>query len=70
MSLELTDAARELVAREGYEPAFGARPLKRSVQRLIQNPLALRMLEDEIPDGARIRADVSAGGTSLEFTVL
>jgi ATP-dependent Clp protease ATP-binding subunit ClpB len=69
MSLELTDAARELVAREGYDPAFGARPLKRSVQRLIQNPLALRLLEDEIPDGARIRADVSAGGTSLEFTV-
>jgi ATP-dependent Clp protease ATP-binding subunit ClpB len=69
MSLELTDAARGLVAREGYDPAFGARPLKRSVQRLIQNPLALRLLEDEIPEGARIRADVSAGGTSLEFTV-
>jgi ATP-dependent Clp protease ATP-binding subunit ClpB len=70
MSLELTDAARELVAREGYEPAFGARPLKRSIQRLIQNPLALRLLEGEIPDGARMRADVSAGGTSLEFTVV
>jgi ATP-dependent Clp protease ATP-binding subunit ClpB len=70
MTLELTDEARSLVAREGYDPAFGARPLKRSVQRLIQNPLALRILEDGIPEGARIRAEVAEGGASLEFTVL
>jgi ATP-dependent Clp protease ATP-binding subunit ClpB len=70
MTLELTDGARSLVARDGYDPAFGARPLKRSVQRLIQNPLAMRILEEEIPEGAQIRAEVAEGGASLEFTVL
>jgi ATP-dependent Clp protease ATP-binding subunit ClpB len=70
ITLEVSDAAKALVAREGYDPAYGARPLKRSIQRLIQNPLALRMLEGDIPDGARIRADVAADGHSLQFTVL
>ncbi|HUG41552.1 MAG TPA: ATP-dependent chaperone ClpB [Longimicrobiales bacterium] len=65
--LELTDAARALIAREGYDPAFGARPLKRAVQRLIQNPLAMKVLEGEVPDGARIVADVAEGGGTLEF---
>jgi ATP-dependent Clp protease ATP-binding subunit ClpB len=69
LSLEVTDAAKALVAREGYDPAYGARPLKRSIQRLVQNPLALRILEDEIPEGALIRADVAADGAGLRFTV-
>jgi ATP-dependent Clp protease ATP-binding subunit ClpB len=67
--LELTDAARELIAREGYDPAFGARPLKRAVQRLIQNPLALRVLDGDVPDGSGVVADVAADGSALEFRV-
>jgi ATP-dependent Clp protease ATP-binding subunit ClpB len=70
LDLKLTPAARALVAREGYDPAYGARPLKRSIQRLIQNPLALRLLEEEIPEGATIQADVAAGGAGLEFVVV
>ncbi|MDX1673448.1 MAG: AAA family ATPase, partial [Longimicrobiales bacterium] len=69
IELELTDAAKELVARVGYDPAFGARPLKRAVQRLIQNPLAMRMLEEEIPEGARVIAD-AADGDALSFRVI
>ena len=69
ITLELSDAARELVATEGYDPAFGARPLKRSVQRLIQNPLAVKVLEGEIPEGATVKADVAPDGNGLEFRV-
>ncbi len=69
ISLELSDAAKALVARDGYDPAFGARPLKRAVQRLVQNPLALRLLEEDIPDGATVRGDVAPGGDRLEFVV-
>ncbi|MFW5947533.1 MAG: AAA family ATPase, partial [Gemmatimonadota bacterium] len=68
IELELTEAAKALVARVGYDPAFGARPLKRAVQRLVQNPLAMRMLEDEIPEGARVVADVGEGDR-LRFRV-
>ncbi len=69
IDLELTDAAKALVAEAGYDPAFGARPLKRSVQRLVQNPLAMRMLEEDIPEGARVVADVAADGKGLTFQV-
>jgi ATP-dependent Clp protease ATP-binding subunit ClpB len=67
--LELTDAAKAVVARSGYDPAFGARPLKRAVQRLIQNPLAMRVLEEEIPEGSQVVADVAADGEHLEFRI-
>jgi ATP-dependent Clp protease ATP-binding subunit ClpB len=69
LSLELSDDAKALVARDGYDPAYGARPLKRSVQRLIQNPLALRLLEPDAPPAGRIVADVAADGSSLEFRI-
>ena len=51
VELELTEAAAELLAREGYDPAYGARPLKRLVQRRIENPLAQRILAGEVRDG-------------------
>jgi ATP-dependent Clp protease ATP-binding subunit ClpB len=57
IALELTPAAKELLATEGFDPAFGARPLKRAIQRLIQNPLALAVLEGRFADGDRILAD-------------
>jgi len=54
LSLEVTPEAKHLLAEEGYDPAFGARPLKRAIQRMIQNPLALRLLEGEFRDGDTI----------------
>ncbi|HPB31214.1 MAG TPA: AAA family ATPase, partial [Candidatus Sumerlaeota bacterium] len=66
LSIELTDAARNMVATEGYNPAYGARPLKRSIQRLVLDPLALELLEGRFSDGETIRAD--AAGDRLVFT--
>jgi ATP-dependent Clp protease ATP-binding subunit ClpB len=62
--LAATDRAVEALAREGYDPAFGARPLKRAIQRAVQNPLALRILEGAFPGGATIGVDYEGG----EFT--
>ncbi len=59
--LEATPAAEELLAREGYDPDFGARPLKRVIQRLVQDPLAERILAGEIGDGDRVLLDVEDG---------
>jgi ATP-dependent Clp protease ATP-binding subunit ClpB len=56
--LEVSDEARRRLAEEGYDPAFGARPLKRVIQRRIENPLALAFLEGEFEDGDTIRVDV------------
>jgi ATP-dependent Clp protease ATP-binding subunit ClpB len=58
LTLELTDGAREFLAREGFDPAFGARPLKRSIQRQLQDPLALKILEGEITEGDTLVVDV------------
>jgi len=54
LTLELTPEAREVLATEGYDPAFGARPLKRAIQRLLQNPLALAVLEGRFTEGDHI----------------
>jgi ATP-dependent Clp protease ATP-binding subunit ClpB len=59
LTLQLTPEARRRIAEEGYDPAFGARPLKRAVQRLLQNPLALALLEGRFGEGDRILADVA-----------
>jgi ATP-dependent Clp protease ATP-binding subunit ClpB len=61
ISVTLTDAARSLIAREGYDPHFGARPIKRAIQRLVQNPLATRILAGEFRDGDTVEVDVEAG---------
>jgi ATP-dependent Clp protease ATP-binding subunit ClpB len=65
VSLELQDSARELLAREGYDPNFGARPLKRAIQTLIQNPLAMKLLRGEITAGQTVI--VSARDGEMEF---
>ena len=57
IQLEVTDAAAEKLAGEGYDPAFGARPLKRVIQRLVLDELASKVLAGEIPDGATVEAD-------------
>jgi ATP-dependent Clp protease ATP-binding subunit ClpB len=65
ITLELTAEAKALLARDGYDPAFGARPLKRAIQRLVQNPLAMAVLEGRFKEGDRVRAVVR--GSALEF---
>jgi ATP-dependent Clp protease ATP-binding subunit ClpB len=69
LSLRLTDAARQRLADEGYDPVFGARPLKRAVQRLLQNPLAMAVLEGRFKDGDVIVADTEAGDAALTFAI-
>jgi len=66
ISLVLEDSARELLAREGYDPNFGARPLKRAIQTLIQNPLAMKLLRGEVLPGQNIV--VSARNGQMEFS--
>jgi ATP-dependent Clp protease ATP-binding subunit ClpB len=65
LTIELTDAARDYLATEGFEPAFGARPLKRLIQREIQDPLAMQLLAGEIRDGDTVTIDASAVGLSF-----
>jgi ATP-dependent Clp protease ATP-binding subunit ClpB len=64
--LTLSDAAKEQVVREGYDPSYGARPLKRTIQRRVLDPLALRVLEGDFLEGDTIVVD--AGGDGLTFT--
>jgi ATP-dependent Clp protease ATP-binding subunit ClpB len=59
--LELSDSAKEMVAREGFDPVYGARPLKRALQREIQNPLAVKILENEFGEGDTVLVDVKGG---------
>jgi ATP-dependent Clp protease ATP-binding subunit ClpB len=66
MHLVLDDSAKQLLAREGYDPMYGARPLKRAIQTLIQNPLASKLLRGEVLPGQTIR--VSADGDQMQFT--
>jgi ATP-dependent Clp protease ATP-binding subunit ClpB len=66
IELELTDAAKETLADAGWDPAYGARPLKRAIQRLVENPLALRLLEGDFADGDTIRVDADDGEVRFE----
>jgi ATP-dependent Clp protease ATP-binding subunit ClpB len=70
ITLELTPAAEELILREGYDPAYGARPLRRTIQRMIQDPLALQILEGKVLPGQRIRVDRDPTGEKMQFTVV
>jgi ATP-dependent Clp protease ATP-binding subunit ClpB len=65
LALDVTDAAKAVLAREGYDPTFGARPLKRTIQRLVQDPLALRLLQREFAEGDTVTVD--AEGDALVF---
>ena len=62
ITLELTDEALTLLAREGYDPVYGARPLRRAIQRRLENPLARRLLAGEFTEGDVVRVDVSPDG--------
>jgi ATP-dependent Clp protease ATP-binding subunit ClpB len=68
LRIELTPAARALIVREGTDPAYGARPLKRTIQRLVENPLARALLRGEFSPGDRIVADADPVSGTLIFT--
>ena len=61
LDVELTDAARKWLAKEGYDPSFGARPLRRVLQKFIESPLSIRMLQGDFTEGETVIVDVSEG---------
>ena len=67
MTLKVSDAAKEYIAREGYDPVYGARPLKRAIQKEIQNPLAFKILQREFVDGDSINIDYTSADKGLIF---
>ncbi len=66
LELELTDEAKQVLAEAGWDPTYGARPLKRAIQRLVENPLALRLLEGDFVDGDKVRVDARGGELVFE----
>jgi ATP-dependent Clp protease ATP-binding subunit ClpB len=69
ISLELTDAARELLFTEGFDPNFGARPLKRAIQKLVQDTLAMKILDGEILHGDHVIVDADTRAGKMKFEV-
>ena len=69
ISLELTDAAKDLMFTQGYDPNFGARPLKRAIQKLIQDPLALKILDGEVLHGDHVVVDADKKSGKMSFAV-
>jgi len=69
ISLELTDAAKDLMFTQGYDPNFGARPLKRAIQKLIQDPLALKILDGEVLHGDHVIVDADKKAGKMTFAV-
>jgi len=67
ISLELTDAAKELIFTEGFDPTFGARPLKRAIQKMIQDPLALKILDGEVLHGDHVVIDTDKKTGKMKF---
>jgi len=65
IAIELDQTARDLLVQEGYDPVYGARPLKRSIQTLVQNPLAVKLLKGEVLSGQTVR--VSAKDGEMQF---
>ncbi len=62
MTLTLSDSVKDVLAEKGYDPVFGARPLKRAVQKYLQDPISLKILEEQFADGDRILVDTNGGG--------
>jgi ATP-dependent Clp protease ATP-binding subunit ClpB len=69
ISLELTDAAREMLFAEGYDVQYGARPMKRAIQRMIQDPLALKILDGAVQHGDHVVVDADAREHKMKFAV-
>jgi ATP-dependent Clp protease ATP-binding subunit ClpB len=69
ISIELNDAAKDLLFTQGYDPNFGARPLKRAIQRLVQDPLAMKILDGEVLHGDHVIVDADKKAGKMTFTV-
>jgi len=69
VKLEWTDAARRLLAERAFDPLYGARPLKRNIQKLVQDPLALRILAGAVPAGSTVTLDAGAPGEGVAFSI-
>jgi len=69
ITIELTDEARHQLLMSGYDRAYGARPLKRAIQRLIQDPLAIKILDGEILSGDHVKIDADPLNNQLKFEV-
>jgi ATP-dependent Clp protease ATP-binding subunit ClpB len=67
IQIELTDAAREYLVRIGYDPTYGARPLKRAIQKDVETPLARLILTGEVRDGQKVVADYDPSRKELQF---
>lgn len=70
LHLEVSQSAKELIIAEGFDPQYGARPMRRAIQRLIQDPLALKLISGEFAEGDTVLVDVNSGGGGLQFTKL
>src|ERR1700683_4843615 len=68
LTIQLTPAAKALLFREGYDPAYGARPMKRAIQRLIQDPLAMKLLDGEIHPGDQLQVDADSKTGEMKIT--
>jgi ATP-dependent Clp protease ATP-binding subunit ClpB len=68
--LEVTPAAKDVIISEGYDPQYGARPMKRAIQRLIQDPLALKLINGDFVEGDAVLVDAKEGASELEFSKL
>jgi ATP-dependent Clp protease ATP-binding subunit ClpB len=68
MTLDLSERALEWLANAGYDPVYGARPLKRVIQRSLQDPLALMLLEGRLADGDPVKVDAGEGGLVIQGT--
>jgi len=66
ITIELTDAAKHTLFTSGYDPAYGARPLKRAIQRMIQDPLAIKILDGEVLHGDHVVVDSKDGKLTFE----
>ncbi len=62
IALELSDEARDLIVEKGYDPVYGARPLKRTIQKEIENPLSMEILKGSVKEGDRVRVEAAGGG--------
>jgi ATP-dependent Clp protease ATP-binding subunit ClpB len=67
IEIEVDESAQQLLADKGYDPHYGARPLKRVIQRMVQDPLAMKILEGEFPEGSKIQVTTNAAGDALAF---
>ena len=67
IEINLSEAAKDLLLTQGYDPQYGARPVQRTVQRRLQDPLAMRILDGDVVPGDRVRVDVDRDGREMIF---